>query len=75
MDKVLDDVLDGEDVIVQHRFKEPVRITSAKERPRANVELAGLHAFESAPKLPSTYDPEKSVKDLYSESITKKYVE
>jgi putative PIN family toxin of toxin-antitoxin system len=36
--------------------------------------LAGLRAFDAAPKDRSPSDPHKSIKELYDESITKKHV-
>ncbi len=74
LDKVFDRVLSGEDVIVNHRLKGPVRI-SAVHVPAADTakRLAGLEAFDAAPKRPSPFDSSQPLKELYKESIAKKY--
>jgi antitoxin (DNA-binding transcriptional repressor) of toxin-antitoxin stability system len=74
MDEILDRVLNGEDIIVQHRFKNPVRL-SAVHAPAATdaKRLAGLHAFEAAPKQSLSLDPNKSIKELYHESLDARY--
>jgi hypothetical protein len=36
---------------------------------------AGLHAFDAASKKPNPYDPKSSLKDLYSQSISKKHLD
>jgi antitoxin (DNA-binding transcriptional repressor) of toxin-antitoxin stability system len=76
LDQVFDRVLSGEDIIVNHRFKGPVRLSalysaSSEAKPKR---LAGLRAFDTAPKQSSPYDPHKSIKELYNESIAKKHV-
>ncbi len=74
MDAVLDRVISGEDIIVQHRFKKPVRLSALNDLSnKSRQKLAGLRAFESAPKQPSSFNPNKSVKELYHESISNKY--
>jgi antitoxin (DNA-binding transcriptional repressor) of toxin-antitoxin stability system len=72
LDQVLDQVLGGEDVIVKHRFKEPVRLSAAQESVNKKS-LAGLKAFEAAPKKPFPYDKNKPLKEIYNELLTKKY--
>jgi antitoxin (DNA-binding transcriptional repressor) of toxin-antitoxin stability system len=75
LDQVFDQVLSGEDIIVSHRFKKAVRLSAASATPATKPKrLAGLHAFDAAPKQKSALDADKSIKDLYNESITKKYV-
>jgi prevent-host-death family protein len=73
LDSVLDRVAAGEEIIVKHRFKPPVRLSSAQPITKDTDKLAGLHAFDAAPKKPSPFDPNKSIKELYRESIAKKY--
>jgi hypothetical protein len=74
LDEIFDRVLNGEDVIVHHRFKEPIKLSAVHAGgPKSNGKLAGLRAFDSAPKRPSPFDPMKSVKELYSETISKKH--
>lgn len=75
LNKVLDQVLAGEEVILKHRFKPAVRLSAAAthETPRAKEAFAGLRAFDAAPKKPSTLDPNKNIKQLYRETIAKKH--
>jgi len=74
LDQVLDQVLRGEDIIVNHRFKEPVRITAVKKQSPKSAHSPGLHAFDAAKKRSSPFDPKKSIKELYDESISDKYL-
>lgn len=73
LDQVLDQVLQGEDIIVNHRFKGPVRLTSVYKQPAQRERLSGLRAFDAAPKRESPFDRKKSIKELYDESVAKKY--
>jgi antitoxin (DNA-binding transcriptional repressor) of toxin-antitoxin stability system len=74
MDAILDRVINGEEIIVQHRFKKPVRLSPVTKPYHKNSQmLAGLTAFENAPKRPYQVDPRKTVKELYHESISDKY--
>lgn len=74
MDAVLDRVINGEDVIVKHRFKQPVRLSALNTSANKNHQkLAGLKAFETASKQPSPFNPKMTVKQLYHESISDKY--
>jgi len=74
MNEVLDRVINGEDIIVQHRFKKPVRLSALNTiAGKKHQKLAGLKAFENAPKQPSKFNPNKTVKELYHESISDKY--
>ena len=75
LDQILDRVLNGEDIIVSHRFKGPVRLSALRTTSTDNSEkLTGLRAFDAAPKRSSPYDPNKPLKELYHESITRKYI-
>lgn len=73
LDQVLDQVLRGEDIIINHRFKGPVRLTSVHKQLAQREHLSGLRAFDAAPKRESPFDPKKSTKELYDESVAKKY--
>jgi antitoxin (DNA-binding transcriptional repressor) of toxin-antitoxin stability system len=73
LDQVRDQVLQGEDIIVNHRFKGPVRLTSAHKQPTHRERLSGLRAFDAATKRKSPFDPKKTIKELYDESVAKKY--
>lgn len=47
----LDQVLNGEEIIVSHRFKKPVRLSAVfPTTPSKSGRLAGLRAFDAAPK-------------------------
>jgi antitoxin (DNA-binding transcriptional repressor) of toxin-antitoxin stability system len=76
LDQILDRVLGGEEILISHRFKGPVRL-SPLYRPDShlkNNDHAGLRAFDAAPKLANPFNPGASVKELYDQSITKKYI-
>ena len=72
LDQIFDRVLGGEDVIVQHRFKGPVRLSALKPS-QPKQPLAGLRAFEAATKKPSPYDPKKPLKKIYDELLAEKH--
>lgn len=75
LDKILDAVLNGEDIVVKHRFKAPVRLSA--ERPSdAGKTLAGLKALDEARKTlkkPFPYDKNKPLKEIYRELLEEKY--
>jgi antitoxin (DNA-binding transcriptional repressor) of toxin-antitoxin stability system len=75
LDQVLDRVLSGEEIIVNHRFKGPIKLSALHSTPAVkHGKLTGMQVFDNAPKNPSTFDVSKSIKELYQESISKKYV-
>jgi hypothetical protein len=71
LDEVLARVEAGQEITVKHRFRMPVVMSSqvAKKPPG----MPGLDAFLAIPRKPSTLDHSKSIKQLYAESIGKKY--
>jgi antitoxin (DNA-binding transcriptional repressor) of toxin-antitoxin stability system len=73
MNDVLDRVLAGEDIVVQHRFKGPVRIVSTRRSQPANsgIRIAKkLKTLEPQLRLhKSLLDPNKTYKELYDESL------
>ena len=72
--EVLDRVNNGEAIILKHRFKKPVLLSAFNSMDSTNSEkLAGLKAFENAPKRRAYFDPNKPTKELYHEAITDKY--
>jgi antitoxin (DNA-binding transcriptional repressor) of toxin-antitoxin stability system len=74
LDQVLDRVLGGEDIIVDHRFKAPVRLSAFHTSSTTKHQrLDGLKAFYAAPRSEVKFDKNKSIKELYDESITRKY--
>lgn len=77
LDQILDQVANGEEILVSHRFKKrPIRLSAVySNSPRTPSDrYAGLHAFDMAPKKPSPFDPKSSLKDLYNQSIGQKYL-
>ena len=67
LDQVLNRVLGGEDIVVHHRFMGTVRLSALHSPATTGSEkLAGLHAFDAAPKRRSSLDPNKSTKELYA---------
>ncbi len=76
LDRVLDRVLNGEEILVNHRFKNPIRLSPVYPRGSHSEagNHAGLHAFDAAQKRPSPFNSKKSLKELYDSSISKKYV-
>jgi antitoxin (DNA-binding transcriptional repressor) of toxin-antitoxin stability system len=73
LDQVLDRVLNGEDIVVHHRLKNPVRISALYPENGVKHNLSGLLSFDAAPKKASPFDPKKSIKELYDASLNHKY--
>lgn len=79
LDEVLDRVLSGEEIVVKHRFKGPVRLVAQHTQPRRGSSAAIAKTLEhlrpELAKHKSTLDPHKSIKELYDESLrsSKKY--
>jgi len=73
LEQVLKRVLDGEEVVIKHRFMDPVRLSPLREQGSSAKKLSGLQAFDKAEQNPSPYDKRKSIKELYDESISTKY--
>ena len=73
LDKVLDDVLKGEVIIVKHRFKEPVRLSAQRTTLPTNSGTEIAKKLQTlVPKLKShksRLDPNKSYKELYGEVL------
>ena len=77
LDQILDDVANGEEILVSHRLKKhPIRLSAVyTASPNASSDRhAGLHAFDAASKKPSPFDPKVSLKDLYGQSISNQYL-
>lgn len=75
LDQVLDRVLAGEDIIVSHRFKGPIKISAVHSSSAGKDDrLAGLRAFDESAKRKVNYNPDKTIKELYRESISKKHI-
>lgn len=73
MDKTLERVNSGEEIIVTHRFRKPVKLTLAEKKPKKG--LSGLAALDKAKvnvKIPSTLKY-GDLKEIYHNDMTKKY--
>ncbi len=75
LDQTFDRVLSGENVIVKHRFKKPILLSSVEPSNSNKKALRGLAAFDTAKKKPSPYSQEKSIKNLYRQSIANKHAQ
>jgi antitoxin (DNA-binding transcriptional repressor) of toxin-antitoxin stability system len=76
LDQILDQVANGEEILVSHRLKKhPIRLSAVYTHSSTTPsdKRAGLHAFDAAPKKPNPFDPKSSLKDLYNQSISDKY--
>ncbi|QQS19761.1 hypothetical protein IPL85_05860 [Candidatus Saccharibacteria bacterium] len=77
LDKILDQVANGEEILVSHRLKKhPIRLSAVYSRSpsTSNERHAGLNAFDAASKKSNPFDRKSSLKDLYTKSISKKYL-
>lgn len=73
LDQIIDQVLDGEEIIVKHRFKEPIRLQAVNGKNTGKDRLAGLQYFDKADKKPSPFDKNVDLKALYHDSLAGKY--
>ncbi|HLA48999.1 MAG TPA: type II toxin-antitoxin system prevent-host-death family antitoxin [Candidatus Saccharimonadales bacterium] len=73
LDEIFDRVNSGQEIIITHRFKQPLKLEPLRAGGKDKELLAGLKAFDKAAKRPSSYDPKTPLKELYSKSIAKKY--
>jgi hypothetical protein len=77
LDQILDLVANGEERLVRHRLKKrPIRLSAVytNSASTSSDRHAGLHAFDAASKKSNPFDPKSSLKDLYNQSIGKKYL-
>lgn len=74
LDEIFERVVNGEDIIVNYRFKGTVRLSALRSPHSTDPKvLAGLEAFDNARKRKSPFSTDKSIKELYDGSISKKY--
>ncbi len=76
LDKVLDDVLAGKEIVVKHRFKAPVRLVRYSSALKGNGIVIAQTLKRLQPEIEkhkSGLDPNKSIKELYRQSMAKKY--
>ncbi|HUD11776.1 MAG TPA: hypothetical protein VMS08_05165 [Candidatus Saccharimonadia bacterium] len=77
LDQILDQVANGEEILVSHRLKKhPIRLSAVyTNSPNTSSKRhAGLESFDAASKKPNPFDPKSSIKDLYSQSTANKYL-
>lgn len=72
-DGVFGQVVNGQSIVVNHRFIGSIKLEPLDTKFQDQKKLLGLKAFDAAPKKTFKIDKHKSIKQLYSESIAKKY--
>ena len=74
MDKTLERVNAGEEIIITHRYRKPVKLTLAEKAPKKGH--SGLVALEKAKENIKIPDALKhgDLNELYHQELTKKYV-
>lgn len=77
LDQILDRVANGEEILVSHRLKKhPIRLSAVytKNSSTSRDRHAGLRALDAAAKKNNPFDPNSSIKDLYNQSVSSKYL-
>lgn len=72
-DEVFDKVNSGQSIIISHRFKKSIKLEPVESGFQDQKQLLGLKAFDAAVKRPTNLDKNKSIKQLYRESLDEKY--
>lgn len=73
MDKILERVNAGEDIIITHRYRQPVKLTLADKSPKKG--LSGLAALDNAKakvKIPASLKY-GDLQEIYHKDLLKKY--
>lgn len=74
LEEIVMRVQNGEQLQLTYRSKPVLTIAPIQpEQQKSRKKLAGLDAFDKAPKKPSPFDPNKSFKELYHEHLEEKY--
>ncbi|MEI6481565.1 MAG: type II toxin-antitoxin system Phd/YefM family antitoxin [Candidatus Saccharibacteria bacterium] len=73
LDSILERVNAGEEIIVKHRFRDPVRLVPNNAIKDTGKKMIGLAALDNAPRKEYFLDPNKSYKELYHDALDKKY--
>jgi hypothetical protein len=76
LDQILDQVANGEEILVSHRLKKhPIRLRAVytNSSNTSSDKHAGLRFFDASSKKHSPFDPKTSLKDLYNQSIIDKH--
>lgn len=73
LEEIFDKVNRGQSIIVSHRFKKPIKLEPLERGFNDQKQLSGLKAFDASAK--KTYEFSKNIplKQLYGDSIAKKY--
>jgi len=66
-------VSSGEHLYVSYRNKLSFKLVPVNVQKPTHKKMAGLDAFLAAPKKPSSYDQNKSMKQIYRELLDEKY--
>lgn len=73
LDRIFDRVLAGEEFIIQHRTKGPIKLSPMSEQ-HDDSRPTGLAALDRAPRKKYIFPPDQDWKSLYSASLDSKYL-
>lgn len=73
MDKILARVNAGEDIIITHRYRQPVKLSLVGDNDSSKKELAGLKAFDAHKKIRPNKHKTADIKKLYKDHLEEKY--
>ena len=73
MEAIIKRVMAGEEIAVTYRHQPAVRLSADVAKPKSGKKMSGLDAMLAAPRKKHTFDPNKSMKELYHEMLDKKY--
>jgi antitoxin (DNA-binding transcriptional repressor) of toxin-antitoxin stability system len=74
MDEIFDRVLAGEEIIVHHRFKGPIKLSAAVPETAPGADLVGLAALDAAPRREGA-PPPADLKAAYHTALQEKYLD
>lgn len=72
-DEIFDKVNSGQSIIVSHRFKKPIKLEPLDRGFHDQKKLLGLKAFDASRKKASKFNKNTPLKQLYRDSVAKKY--
>lgn len=73
LEDIFDRVNSGQSIIVSHRFKKPIKLEPLERAFNDQKQLLGLKAFDASSKKSHKFDKKTPLKQLYNDSISKKY--
>ena len=73
LEEVFDKVNSGQSIVVSHRFKKPIKLEPLDRSFKDQKKLLGLKAFDASAKKTYKFDKNTPIKQLYSDSIARKY--